>query len=265
MPKVWRLHPHDSARVQDLERAAAIPSVVAQLLLSRGIADPQQAKQFLDPKLSDLREPELLPGITAAADEIMSAIQAQQQIVIYGDYDADGMTATAILTECLRHIGGKVTFYVPHRIDEGYGLHDEALRQLATRGAKLIITVDCGITGIEQAKLARELGLKLIITDHHEMAEQLPDAVAIVHPRLPGTNYPFAGLSGAGVAFKLAWALCQRASNAKKVTDHLRDFLLTAVGVAALGTIADVVPLVDENRALVRYGLNALKERPPLD
>src|SRR5262249_20410013 len=147
---------------------------------------------------------------------------------------------------------------------EGYGLHAEALRTLATRGAQLVITVDCGISSVDEAKLARELGLELIITDHHEFASTLPDAAAIVHPALPGGGYPFAGLCGAGVALKLAWALCQNASQAKKVGERMRNFLLQALGLAALGTIADVVPLVDENRVLVRHGLTSLSELPTL-
>lgn len=264
MPKVWRLFPHDAARVNDLGRAAGIPAVVAQLLLSRGVTDPVVAREFLDPKLTGLRDPEELPGVSAAADEIMRAVEAKEPIVVYGDYDADGMTATAILLDCLRQLGAAVTYYVPHRIDEGYGLNDEALRALAARGTKLVVTVDCGIASADCADVAQELGLRLVITDHHEFGPRLPVAAALVHPRLPGTAYPFGGLSGAGVAFKLAWALCQRASRAKKVTDALREYLLRAVGLAAIGTVADVVPLIDENRILVRYGLTSLRERPML-
>ncbi len=166
--------------------------------------------------------------------------------------------------DCLRLLGGEATYYVPNRIDEGYGLNDEALRSLAARGASLVVTVDCGIASVECADTARELGLELIVTDHHQFADRLPSAAAIVHPRLPGSSYPFGELSGVGVAFKLAWALCQRASQAKKVSDRMRAFLLQAVGLAAVGTVADVVPLVDENRILVRHGLVSLKERPPL-
>ncbi|MEX2139083.1 MAG: single-stranded-DNA-specific exonuclease RecJ [Pirellulales bacterium] len=264
MPKIWRIHPHDPARIADLERAAGVPSVVAQLLVSRGICDPVTVREFLDCKLSALRDPELLPGIPAAADRIMAAVAGQEPIVVYGDYDADGMTATALLLGCLRMLGAQASYYVPHRIDEGYGLNDEALRTLAGRGARMIVTVDCGIASIREAETARELGLQLIITDHHQFAERLPDAAAVVHPRLPGTDYPFGELSGVGVAFKLAWALCQRASQAKRVSPVMRSFLMQAVGLAAIGTVADVVPLVDENRVLVRHGLASLKERPPL-
>ena len=246
----------------DLGREAGVSSVVAQLLICRGICDPSAAKEFLDPKISGLRDPELLPGLSAAADRIHAAVAAGKQITVYGDYDADGMTATAILLGCLQLMGAKADFYVPNRIDEGYGLNDEALRTLAQRGTAVVITVDCGIASVNEARTARELGLELIITDHHEMAAQLPEAAAIVHPRLSGHNYPFSGLSGAGVAFKLAWALCQRACQAKRVTDAMRSFLLQAIGIAAVGTVADVVPLVDENRILVHHGLHSLCQRP---
>jgi single-stranded-DNA-specific exonuclease len=262
MPKRWRIHAHDPARIAVLEREAGVPSVVAQLLLCRGVCDPRTIREFLDCKLAGLRDPDLLPGVPEAADRIMVAIRQRRPIVVYGDYDADGMTATALLLECLRLLGAEATFYVPNRIDEGYGLNDDALRTLAERGVSLVITVDCGIASVGCADTARDLGLELIVTDHHQFADRLPEAAAIVHPRLPSSSYPFGELSGVGVALKLAWALCQRASEAKKVTDRMRDFLLQAVGLAAVGTVADVVPLVDENRILVRHGLKILKERP---
>jgi len=264
MAKVWRLHPHDARRVSDLERAAKVPGVVAQLLLCRGIDQPAMVLPFLEPKLTELFEPDSLPGVPAACDIIMAAVAAREPIVVYGDYDADGMTSTAILHECLRLIGATVSYYVPHRIDEGYGLHDDALQQLAERGNKLVVTVDCGIACADQVDLAHRLGMKIVITDHHEFGSRLPEAEAIVHPRLPGTAYPFGGLCGAGVAFKLVWALCQRASNAKRVTDRLREYLLSAVGLAAIGTVADMVPMTGENRIIVRYGLQALRGRAPL-
>ena len=205
--------------------AAGIPSVVAQLLIGRGICEPQAVKQFLDAKLSGLRDPELLPGAVEAAEILHDAIRAGKRIVVYGDYDADGMTATAILLSCLKLLGANVDYYVPNRIDEGYGLNHEALRSLAMQGAQVVVTVDCGIASVAEADTARELGLELIITDHHQPGDRLPDAAAIVHPRLAGPHYPFAGLCGAAVALKLAWALCQRASEAKASPSAMRDFL----------------------------------------
>jgi single-stranded-DNA-specific exonuclease len=262
--KRWRFQPHDADRIARLEQAAGVSPIVAQLLISRGVYEASAARTFLDAKLTGLREPDLLPGAAEAADRIYAASRAKRKIVVYGDYDADGMTGTAILLSCLKLLGADVSYYVPNRLEEGYGLNAEALRTLAERGASLVISVDCGIASVAEAAIARELGLELIITDHHEFAAELPDAAAIVHPRLPGHSYPFGGLCGAGVALKVAWAVCQRASEAKKVSEPLRNFLMSAVGLAAIGTVADVVPLVDENRILVRHGLNSLKHMPPL-
>ena len=264
MAKRWRIHCHDPDRIASLQRAAGIPAVVAQLLICRGITDPTKARSFLDPKLSDLRDPESLPGCLDAARRIHEAIQAKRRIVVYGDYDVDGMTGTAILWLCLRLLGAEVSYYVPHRIDEGYGLNCEAVRSWGNGRASLMISVDCGIAGVEEALVAQEVGLELIITDHHEPGARLPAAAAIVHPRLPGSVYPFGHLSGSGVAFKLAWAVCQQASGAQKVSARMKDFLVQAVGLAALGTVADVVPLVDENRVLVHHGLESLARCPTL-
>jgi len=264
MGKRWRIRPHDADRIAALERSARIPAVVAQLLVCRGIYDPNEVHQFLDPKLTGLRDPDELPGIDVAADRLHTAVRDGQRIVIYGDYDADGMTATAILYRCLTLLGANVGYYVPCRVEEGYGLNSKALEKLAARDTKVVVTVDCGITSVHEAEVARKLGIDLIVTDHHAMGETLPDALALVHPRLPGHSYPFGGLCGAGVAFKLAWAICQRASEAKRVGERMRNFLLEAIGLAAIGTVADVVPLLDENRIIVYHGLHSLKNRASL-
>jgi len=262
--KRWRFQPHDAARIQRLADAAGVSPIVAQLLVGRGVYEPEQARGFLDARLSGLRDPELLPGATAAAEVLYAALRAGRKIVVYGDYDADGITGTAILLSCLRLLGADVSYYVPNRLEEGYGLNCAALRTLAERGAAVVVSVDCGIASLEEAALARSLGLVLIVTDHHELAPELPAAEVIVHPRLPGHNYPFGGLCGAGVALKLAWALCQQATQAKRVSPQLRDFLMSAIGLAAIGTVADVVPLVDENRILVKHGLSSLASMAPL-
>ena len=263
MGKHWRIHSHDTTRIAQLEQVAKVSPVMAQLLICRGIDEASAIEPFLSAKLTDLRDPQLLPGLPLAAEKIFAAVAANERIVIYGDYDADGMTAAAILVRCLTLLGADVGYYVPNRLEEGYGLNHEALTTLAQRGARMVISVDCGIASVAEAETARRLGLSLIVTDHHHMGPTLPAADAIVHPGLPGSSYPFLGLCGAGVAFKLAWALCQLHSGAQRVTERLRNFLLTAVGLAAIGAVADVVPLIDENRVLVRHGLKTIRSCPP--
>jgi len=264
MSKHWRIRPHDSDQLTQLEKAAGVPPVVAQLLINRGITDESEVARFLEAPMKELRDPELLPGVNEAADLVMAAIAAGTRITVYGDYDADGMTGTAILLRCLRMLQADVGSYLPNRMTEGYGLNSERLEKLAGEGTGLVISVDCGIASVDEAARAKELGLELIITDHHRFGQTLPAADVLVHPGLPGSSYPFTGLCGAGVAFKLAWALCKRASDARKVSQAMREFLIMAMGIAAIGTVADVVPLLDENRIIVRHGLVSLRNQPPL-
>jgi single-stranded-DNA-specific exonuclease len=261
MPKRWLIRPHDRALVAELERSARVPGVMAALLVARGVTDAAAVKAFLSGTLADLHDPELLPGIPAAADRILAAARAGRKIVVHGDYDADGMSATAILVGCLEAIDARVAWYVPDRFEEGYGLKSAALETLAKDGAGMVVTVDCGIRSTAEAARARELGLELVVTDHHEFGAELPAADVVVHPRLPGGSYPFGDLCGAAVAFKLAWAIATRAAGAKQVTPRLREMLLRSIGLAALGTVTDVMPLVGENRILVRHGLECLRAK----
>ncbi|MDC0273900.1 DHH family phosphoesterase, partial [Planctomycetaceae bacterium] len=261
MPRIWHYEQHDQGRVGDLCREMRVSPLLAQVLIARGYPSKETAGKFINSKLTDLHDPELLPGISDAADLVIAALKEKRRITIYGDYDVDGMTSTSILWHCLKLAGGEVDYYIPSRLEEGYGINCDAIRELHEQDPKrLLISVDCGITSVEEAALAKELGLDLIITDHHQMVDQLPDAKVLVHPRLPGSQYPFGDLCGAGVSFKLAWAICQRLGDGKKASAHMREYLKSAVCLAAIGTIADVVPLVDENRALVRYGLAGLNE-----
>jgi single-stranded-DNA-specific exonuclease len=264
VPKLWRLVPHDSAAIEHLAGHLGTSPVVAQLLLNRGLKSPTDARRFLDAPLSGLHPPMSLPGIADAVERLYLAVEAKKKVCIYGDYDADGVTGTAILLGLLLQLGLQADFYVPHRLEEGYGLNVDALRQLAASGTQVVVTVDCGIASLDEADEAARLGIELIVTDHHEMKDRLPAAAVCVHPRLPGCSYPFGGLSGAGVAFKLAWALAVRHCGSEKVTDNLRNFLLDALCMATLGLVADVVPLCDENRILVRAGLNQLRKKAPL-
>ncbi|MEQ9411321.1 MAG: single-stranded-DNA-specific exonuclease RecJ [Fuerstiella sp.] len=263
MPRKWSFHPHDEKAISHLSGALKVSPLVAQVLLARGYATPEAARLYLQPKLANLHDPTLLPGVNEAADRIVDAIRNHRRITIYGDYDVDGVTSTALLWHCLKLLNATVDYYIPCRLEEGYGLNEAALRQLHEEDPdRLVVSVDCGIASVHEADVAREIGLELIITDHHHIGAQLPAAAVLVHPRLPGTEYPFGELCGVGVAFKLAWAICQLTGDGTRASPRMREFLKSAVGLTAIGTVADVVPLVDENRVIVRYGLHTLKDHP---
>ncbi len=256
----WTLRAHDAQLVESIERAAGVSPVVAQILALRGITGSREVTSFLDLRMTGLRPPQELPGLSKAAEIIYDSIIQNKKIFIYGDYDADGMTSTAIMYRCLKRLDADVSYFLPNRLDDGYGVNGDSLRKLADRGAQLIVTVDCGIGSIDEVKLAHELGLTIVVTDHHQIGNSLPEADAIVHPGLPGHDYPFTGLCGAGVAFKLAWALCQRHCGSEKLPEDFRHLLFGCVALAAIGTVADVVPLLDENRILVHHGLGCMRK-----
>ncbi|WP_164216318.1 single-stranded-DNA-specific exonuclease RecJ [Virgibacillus sp. YIM 98842] len=220
--------------------------VIQELLLQRGITTKTAAAKFLSPSLEDLYKPEQLAMMDKAGERVHQAVNRQEKILIYGDYDADGVSSTAVLLKALKELGAYCDFYIPNRFKEGYGPNEHAFRLAHDKGFKLIITVDTGIASIHEANVAKELGIDLIITDHHEIQEELPDAFAIVHPK-HSPDYPFQELAGVGVAFKFAEKLLGY------FPKHLLEF-------AALGTIADLVPLISENRILSYYGLKALTE-----
>lgn len=236
----------------------------ARVLAARGILGARDAELFLNPSLRELHPPSLIPDLDRAAARLLDAARAGQPIAIYGDYDVDGITATAILFHTLKHLAPEadIRTYVPHRLEEGYGLNSDAIRQLAAEGVRVVVSVDCGVTAVEPARAARAAGVDLIITDHHnppQRLEDLPDAYAVVHPRRPDSSYPFDHLSGAGVAYKLAWRLATMACGDDRVPGPARALLLELLSFAALGSIADVVPLVGENRVFARHGLRRIK------
>jgi len=258
LAKKWSILP-PFAGAGRLAASLGTPPIVAQVLGQRGHDSVESARRFLEPDLSGLHPPEAMPGLMEAAGRLVAAARDGEPIVIYGDYDVDGITAAAILWKALRLARANVRVYVPHRLEEGYGLNREAVEHLADEGARVLVTVDCGISGQEEVARARDLGLDVIITDHHEPdPDRLPPALAVVNPKLPGSPYPFRDLAGAGVAMKLAWAIGQALSGRDRVSPAFRAFLIAATGMAALGTIADVVPLVGENHVLASFGLRAL-------
>jgi single-stranded-DNA-specific exonuclease len=256
--KTWVISPPDQ-RADQLAKSLKVSPLLAQLLINRGVTDPQSGSAFLRPKLTDLISPELLPGVRDAAQRIKQAVTQKQKITIYGDYDVDGITGVAILWQILTLLGANVDYYIPHRIDEGYGLKVDAVESIAKAGTRLLITVDCGITAHAAAELAKKLGLDLIISDHHQFADTLPPAFAIVHPALD-KSYPNPDSSGSLVAFKLAWAVADIFKTGAKLSPEIRDFMLNSTSLAAMGTIADVMELRGENRTLTSFGLSLLSD-----
>lgn len=242
-----------STAAQALAQATNLSPIVAQILQNRGMETPEAAQAFLQPGPEQLHDATQLHDMEKGIARIEDAIASEQQITIYGDYDADGVTSTAIMYETLNTLGAKVNYYIPNRFTDGYGPNVAAFKKLIAAGTQLFVTVDNGVAGNEAIAAANAAGVDVVVTDHHELPQTLPDAYAIIHPRFPGAEYPFGGLSGAGVAFKVAQALRE------EIPQDLLD-------LAAIGTVADLVPLVDENRVLVYFGLKLLQqdERPGL-
>ena len=247
--KQWKIaHPSPAGRAQ-LERAG-IPSLLACVLSARGVTEPEQAWKLLTPGEEPLLDPMLLKDMDRAVLRVTRALKRGETIAVYGDYDVDGITATCLLTDCLTRLGGRVRSYIPDRLEEGYGLNQEAVLHLAQQGVTLIITVDCGITAAREVEFARELGIDVVITDHHECKQAIPEAAAVVDPHRPDCPYPFKGLAGVGVSLKLAMA----AAGPDRAGLVFREY----ADLAAVGTVADVMPMTGENRTIVQTGLAAL-------
>lgn len=256
--RIWQLFPRELEKSTLLAQEFKIPLQAAQVLLNRGISSVEAGKMFLYPALTQLYSPFLMQDMERAVAIVLAALQQKKRIAVYGDYDVDGITATALLFSLLQLLGGDVVFYLPDRLQEGYGLNNGALELLQSQGVSLLITVDCGIVDLKEIEHARRLGLEVIVTDHHQPGEVLPAAGAVLNPWRKDCAYPFAELCGAGIAFKLGQALCSRAGKEEIIWDYL--------DLVALGTVADVVPLRDENRVLVVHGLQQMAKllRPGL-
>jgi single-stranded-DNA-specific exonuclease len=234
-----------------LAREAGVPRVIAALLEARGIATAGEADCFFRPDESQLHDPFLLAGMDEATRVLLSAARAGRRVVVFGDYDVDGVTAVAQLKAALSRVGAPAVAFIPHRLKDGYGLRPDTVRRvLAELSPSVIVTVDCGITAVEGVACAREAGVEVIVTDHHLVPEELPEGAVVINPRQPGCSYPYKDLSGSGIAFKLAEAIAHRGG-----VGLSRESLLRA---ACLGTIADIVPLTGENRAIAALGLAAL-------
>ncbi len=257
MPKadrIWSPLPCDDAAVRQLAAELDVSPITARLLCIRGLGELDQARRFLSPSLDDLHDPFALTGMRAAVDRILGAIERRERIAIHGDYDVDGVTSTVILRRALELLGADVTHFIPERLRDGYGLQPASLDRLHADGVHLVISVDCGIRGVEAALHARALGMDLIITDHHEPDTALPDAFSVINPKRHDCSYPDKNLAGVGVALKLVQALCAKAGRGA--------WLPAFVKVAAIGTLADVVPLQGENRIIAKLGLEMLSKGP---
>jgi len=232
----------------------------ANILVNRGIKSKEEAGAFLNAPLSDLHDPFLFAGIDKVVARVLKAIRSGEKILVYGDYDADGITSTALLVEFFRDIGKDVLYYIPKRLEDGYGLSLDSLKRIKEKGVTLIITVDCGISSVIEVEAAANMGMDVIITDHHEAPDVIPDAYAIVNPCLKRSCYPFMSLAGVGVALKLAQAIKAGLDGKDSAGPGIDPSLIKYLDLVALGTIADVVPLTGENRVLVKHGLRVMNE-----
>ena len=253
--KHWKIKDvSDELSVQRLTDSLNISPILARLLVLRNIKTFNQAKQFFRPSIESLYDPFLMDQMESATTRVITALTENQKICIYGDYDVDGTCATALLYMFLKELDANVEFYIPRRLEEGYGISTAAIDIVHAKGTKLMIAVDCGITAITETDYANKLGIDVIICDHHQPKEDIPKAFAVLDPLKPGCNYPFKYLSGAGVAFKLAQGLCERIGK--------RGLPLKYLDLVALAGAADIVPLIDENRILVNEGLNQVNLNP---
>lgn len=243
----WQLATYEDALVDEIATHCNIAPVIARLLMIRGMNTPELAQAFLQASVEQFHDPYLLDGMEASVNRIRAAIEQREPICIYGDYDADGVSSTSLMVHTMRQLGAVFDTYIPNRFKEGYGLNKDALQYLHESGTKLVVTVDTGISAVEQVEYGKSLGLDIIVTDHHEPPEIIPDAYAVINPKKPSCHYPFEMLAGVGVAFKLAHAL-------------LGEPPLHLLDLAAIGTIADLVPLVDENRLLASLGLRRMNQ-----
>ncbi len=265
MKKEWVLLNADTEKVSRISKTLGISETVAQVLVNRAIDDVESASLFLQAKLRSLPDPSLLKNAVAAAELIVAAIKKRKRIVIYGDYDVDGITSTVLMYQFLRTLGADVRYYIPHRLEDGYGLNTYTLEEIATEGGQVVITVDCGITSIEEVRYARQLGLDIIIADHHHIGETIPDAIAVINPHFEDCCYPFKEMAAVGVAFSLLMVLkkvVEKDGFFRGTLPNLKEYM----DIVALGTVADMVPLLGTNRIFVKHGLLQMREnsRPGL-
>jgi single-stranded-DNA-specific exonuclease len=248
----WQVAPNpDAALLRDLQSQLDLPPIALKLLCNRGLVDAEQIARFLNPSLAHLCDPFLMRNMDVATRRVLAALRARERIMVYGDYDVDGITAVSLLFLVLNQLGGDVVYFIPNRLEAGYGVNRDGIQDAQNRGVTLMISVDCGITAVDEVAYAAELGIDFIITDHHEPGERTPQAIAILNPKQPEDHYPGTELSGVGVAYKLAQALYAKI---EQPTGALEEHL----DLVALGTAADIVPLVGENRIFAHFGMKQI-------
>ena len=254
MNKKWEICEYDPELVKKIAQENNISELIATILVNREIVDKREVEIFLNPTRKDFHNPYLMPDMEKAVDRMVKAIETDEKIMIYGDYDVDGVTSITVLKKFLQDRGmSQVGYYIPKRLDEGYGLNKEAVQKIYEQGYHLIITVDCGITAMEEIQYAYELGMEVIVTDHHEPLDEIPKAVAVIDCKRKDSEYPFKGLAGVGVVFKLTQAISQKLELEEK--EYLKY-----LDIVCVGTISDIVPLVDENRVISKLGLKLMAQ-----
>lgn len=254
MNKKWELCEENEELIEKVSRENNISELISTILVNRNVIDKDDVKVFLNPKRNDFHDPFMMPDMKEAVDRIEKSIKNNEKIIIYGDYDVDGVTSITILKKFLMDRGmTNVGYYIPKRLEEGYGLNKDAVKKIYDEGYSLIITVDCGITGMEEIAYAYELGMEVIVTDHHEPLDEIPDCIGVIDCKRKDSKYPFNGLAGCGVVFKLTQALSKRLELEEK--EYLKY-----LDIACVGTISDIVPLVDENRVISKLGLKLVEQ-----
>ena len=257
--KKWVVKEFDEADVLNIALSLGCSRALATLIYTRGYKTPEKAREFLEKSQEILHDPFLLNGMDLAVNRIIRALSEKERITIYGDYDVDGVTSVSILYLYLKNKGADIDYYIPSRKGEGYGVSSDAIDVLHSRGTNLIITVDTGVTAINEVEYATSLGIDVVVTDHHECADELPNAIAVINPKRRDTEYPFASLAGVGVAFKLLCAL-ESELEGISITDATRSVAYSYSDFAAIGTIADVMPVIDENRIIISLGLRVAEK-----
>lgn len=253
MNKKWQIYQTNEEQIEELKSKYGLNELLATILSNRNITEEEQIRLFLNPTRNDFYDPYLITDMETAVERIIKAIENKEKVTIYGDYDVDGITSITVLKSFLKEIGLETSVYIPNRLDEGYGLNKNAIDKIAKDGCNLMITVDCGISGIEEIEYANSLGIETIVTDHHEPGNELPNAVAVIDNKRKDSKYPFRELAGVGVVFKLTQGLAKRL-NLKE------EAYLKYLDIVCVGTISDIVPLVDENRVIAKLGLMLVKQ-----